>query len=358
MNNYLCKLLPGLALLLYCLSPAFALTIQKGPYLQNVTRHSITVCWETDAPAAGTVVYNLLGAAGSLRAESPEKTKHHCAPLKNLKPDTTHQYYVGAGDTRSDIYTFRTAPAPGAPFRFVAYGDSRSHEDKHRAVVDAVIAEKPALVFNTGDVVNKGDVPTDWARFFRGAAPLINHVPYYVAIGNHEKNHPDYFKYFAFPGNERYYSVDYAGVRFIALDTNMPYRMDPKQKAFLKEELKAGRDDITFVFFHHPPYSSGKHGSDEQLRGLFGNLFKKGRVDAVINGHDHHYERAEPADGLVYVVTGGGGAELRDVGRSEWTRASMRAYNYVVVDVKDGKWSAQTKTPDGKIIDTFSGAGP
>lgn len=339
------------------LSPASAPGIQKGPYLQNVTQTSISVCWETDTPAPGAVSFRPLAGGAEATVESPEKAQHHCAALKNLKPDTAYAYTVKAGVAKPETGAFRTAPAPGAPFRFVAYGDTRSHEDKHRAVANAILAEKPAFVLNTGDIVDRGGVPSEWAQFFRGAAALLRAVPYYPALGNHEMNHSDYFKYFDLPGVERYYSFDYAGACFITLDSNLPYRMEAKQKAWLKDRLKENTGRITFVFFHHPPYSSGRHGSDEQMRGLFGELFVKGRVDAVFNGHDHHYERAEPGGGVPYVVTGGGGAELREVGRSPWTRAAASVYNYIVVDVKDGRWTAQAKTPEGKVIDTFSGPG-
>lgn len=338
--------------------PAHAAKITKGPYLQNVGATYVTICWVTDRPSPATLSYASADSnlSNSTIVNVPKGADNACATLKSLAPATNYLYRVAAAGEASNIYPFRTAPGPGESFRFVAYGDSRSNERAHRNVVNAIMVEKPGFVINTGDIVNKGTVPEDWDMFFRSTGPLMRTTPYYVAIGNHEQNHADFFKYFSFPGAERYYSFNYGGSHFVILDSNMPFRVDPKQKKWLTDDLEANKSaDFTFVFFHHPPYSSGKHGSDVPLRELFGGIFKKYGVDAVINGHDHHYERAEPGDGIVYVVSGGGGAELRNVGQSEWTKSTAKAYHFVAFTVTPNSWKAVVKTPDGRIIDTFSG---
>jgi len=53
---------------------------------------------------------------------------------------------------------------------------------------------------------------------------------------------------------------------------------------------------------HHPPYSSGAHGSTDWMQWPFAEW----GADAVLSGHDHLYERLE-VDSLVYFTTGLGG---------------------------------------------------
>jgi hypothetical protein len=64
------------------------------------------------------------------------------------------------------------------------------------------------------------------------------------------------------------------------------------------------------VFFHHPPYSTGPHGSNAGTQIGFDTL----GIDAVICGHDHLYERIERKDGPgkkpLYLIDGTGGARL------------------------------------------------
>jgi predicted phosphodiesterase len=56
------------------------------------------------------------------------------------------------------------------------------------------------------------------------------------------------------------------------------------------------------VYMHHPPYSSGLHGSIDWMQWSFAEW----GVDVVISGHDHTYERIS-RDGILYFVNGLGG---------------------------------------------------
>jgi 2',3'-cyclic-nucleotide 2'-phosphodiesterase (5'-nucleotidase family) len=47
-------------------------------------------------------------------------------------------------------------------------------------------------------------------------------------------------------------------------------------------------------------------------------ILRRHHVDLVLAGHDHHYERTHPIDGITYVVSGGGCKTTR-VGRSDFT---------------------------------------
>ena len=73
-------------------------------------------------------------------------------------------------------------------------------------------------------------------------------------------------------------------------------------------------------------------------------IFDRHRVDMVLNGHDHDYERTKPmrgnqaqasaADGTIYVVSGGAGAELYENGSDFWTETSASLHSATVVRVR------------------------
>jgi 3',5'-cyclic AMP phosphodiesterase CpdA len=81
------------------------------------------------------------------------------------------------------------------------------------------------------------------------------------------------------------------------------------------------------AFFHHPPWSSGEHGSQLAVRREFGPLFERYGVDLVLTGHDHNYERSKPmrgsevasapTQGVSYLVVGSGGAPSSRCGGGE-----------------------------------------
>jgi hypothetical protein len=55
----------------------------------------------------------------------------------------------------------------------------------------------------------------------------------------------------------------------------------------------------------------------------------------VFNGHDHHYERWKPRGGVVYIVTGAGGAVLYPRKRTDPATAvfSGRKFSFTRIDI-------------------------
>jgi len=102
-------------------------------------------------------------------------------------------------------------------------------------------------------------------------------------------------------GTEQYYSLDYANVHVVSLDSQLSNR-DPAQRQamadWLVADLSANDRDWTVVVFHHPPYSKGEnHDSDVEdaeiwMRETFTPIFDDYGVDVVYNGHSHSYERS------------------------------------------------------------------
>lgn len=132
---------------------------------------------------------------------------------------------------------------------------------------------------------------------------------FFPALGNHDwrtsdlKPHTDYF---VLPGNERFYTVSWGPVDVFVVDSD-PHEpagitFDSTQAKWLELAMRAADGPWKLVIMHHPPYSSGDHGSSEALRWPYAEW----GATAVIAGHDHHYERLE-IDGTLYFVNGLGG---------------------------------------------------
>eukprot|EP00195_Chlamydomonas_chlamydogama_P011152 CAMPEP_0202892454 /NCGR_PEP_ID=MMETSP1392-20130828/2182_1 /ASSEMBLY_ACC=CAM_ASM_000868 /TAXON_ID=225041 /ORGANISM="Chlamydomonas chlamydogama, Strain SAG 11-48b" /LENGTH=498 /DNA_ID=CAMNT_0049576411 /DNA_START=145 /DNA_END=1637 /DNA_ORIENTATION=- len=79
------------------------------------------------------------------------------------------------------------------------------------------------------------------------------------------------------------------------------------QAMWLQSGLAASTSKFKLVIFHHPPYSSGDHGSSTYMRWPF----EAWGAHAVLTGHDHDYERVIMSSGFPYFVNGIGGADLR-----------------------------------------------
>ena len=89
------------------------------------------------------------------------------------------------------------------------------------------------------------------------------------------------------------------------------------QDAWMKERLADPRFRNTIPVFHVSPYSSSiVHPDDgDPIRLSWNYLFEAANVPLVVSGHFHHYERLN-ANGITYVVSGGGSSTLYAKGGS------------------------------------------
>jgi acid phosphatase type 7 len=139
--------------------------------------------------------------------------------------------------------------------------------------------------------------------------------------GNHDYHTPDaagYFTYFGARAPRPNYSYVLGSWRIVSLDSEGNIGA---AQAFLENKLSSDSRLCELVYFHHPRWSSGEHGSDPGMDGIWDAAVEHG-VDVVLNGHDHNYERfaqlgegGQPtSNGTRELVVGTGGASLRDIG--------------------------------------------
>ena len=95
-------------------------------------------------------------------------------------------------------------------------------------------------------------------------------------------------------------------MHFFALDSDPrePHgrSIHSEQARWLRERLASSTATWKIVYMHHPPYSSGSHGSVEEMQWPY----QEWGATAVLAGHDHVYERIV-RDGFPYFVNGLGG---------------------------------------------------
>ena len=293
-----------------------------------MTHKTVTLCWATLEGES-----KITDTSGNTM-EIPQY-QHHEMPLGKLKPNSTYSYDVLGDGSAESRGSFTTFPKEIEPFRFVAFGDTRSHHDAHQNIVDLIIEQKPILVINSGDLVNNGRDIHDWEQFFEVNKELMRQIPYFPVLGNHEKDSKHYFNFFDLPGNERYYHFDVGDALFIMLDVegqnfntpefvkgdnrellwqNYSLMYFKRQKEWLEHILSLHNEaGYIFVTFHEPFYTvrEDRVEETERRRAFWGDIFERYQVQVVFNGHDHHYHHALN-NNTHYITTGGGGAPLSE----------------------------------------------
>jgi len=210
--------------------------------------------------------------------------------------------------------------------RIAVIGDYRSNGPGTDSVSMLVKNWNPDFVLTTGDNfdLTSGTLDDQVGQYYSefifpytgSYLPGGSVNTFFPCIGNHELNNSGlqgYYDYFTLPGNERYYQLVTGNVAVFIINSNS---FEPDgvadtsvQAIWLRDNLSLSTAPWKIVVFHHPPFSSGPHGSDTTMQWPF----RSWGADAVLSGHEHGYERLAE-DSLVYFVNGAGGASLYSFG--------------------------------------------
>lgn len=239
----------------------------------------------------------------------------------------------------------------------ISYGDMRftdpseteaSNPKVRRWLVERIAAEKPNALLLSGDVPFHGGVGNDWEVFDAETAPWkVAGIRVFPALGNHElylKGIPgskasepcvydqpcldNWWSRFPQLRGVRWYSVQ-IGSRMLVLnlDSNLSLEPGSDQTKWIRAQLASLPVTVRFVFFnmHHPPVADPPAQANAPADGRCSDTvsprcneialadFLKSAPESklvrfvVVGGHVHNYERFL-RDGIVYLVSGGGGA--------------------------------------------------
>lgn len=257
-------------------------------------------------------------------------------------------------------------PAPLPTTRFAVIGDYGQAGPNEQSVAQFVKSQKPEFVVTTGDNnyvygeqktidVNIGQYYAEYiCPYFGAFGPGAGVNRFFPALGNHDwytRSLP-YLDYFQLPGNERYYDVVWGNVHLFVIDSDEHepdgIEANSKQAAWLRDRLAASKARWKIVTMHHPPYSSGSHGSSLELRWPY----EAWGASLVLAGHDHHYERVEVGK-LPYIVNGLGGRSIYPIGEPIPGSAVRfaEAYGAQLIEATATSLVSRFFTVNGKLID-------
>uniref|UniRef100_A0ACD5TL11 Uncharacterized protein n=1 Tax=Avena sativa TaxID=4498 RepID=A0ACD5TL11_AVESA len=317
--------------------------------LGDQTGAAMTVSWVTASePGSDTVAYGRspgkmdLSARGThARYDYYNYTSgfiHHCT-LANLKHGVKYWYAMGFGHTvRTFWFTTPPKPGPDVPFKFGLIGDLGQTFDSNSTLSHYEANGGSAVLF-VGDLSYADSYPLHdnnrwdtWARFVERS---VAYQPWLWTAGNHELDYaPEIGETTPFkPFTRRYptpfrasgsteplwYSVKIASAHVVVLSSYSAYGQYTPQWAWLDEELRLRVDRRAtpwlVVLIHSPWYNSnGYHYMEgESMRVQFERWLVDARVDLVLAGHVHSYERSRRVSNVVYDIVNGKATPVRDL---------------------------------------------
>lgn len=363
-----------------------SVTLTRSPYIQNTHPDKVTIAWKTDLTNDCRIEYGLTPIYGNVIPGKLDRETVHIVTITDLIPGTKYYYKISSGDTilTSDDTFFQTNKSETKPiFTFVVFGDSGTASRAQMEVARLIEQISPDLLLHTGDVIYPAGAAEDYdPKFFSPYQNTLKRVPIYPCLGNHDlytNNGQAYLDAFILPekesnsGTERYYSFDYANAHFICLDVEtslFPQGDDYKENAqyrWLVEDLEATDKEWKFVFFHKPVYSSivsDNRSRETDFQQKLSPLFEKYQVDMVFSGHNHNYERTKPIregrvseEGITYVITGGGGADLdapANHGDNPLSAKEEFVYHVTKISIDRNSLLLEAIKSDGEVFDSYS----
>lgn len=199
------------------------------------------------------------------------------------------------------------------------------------------------------------------------------------------------------------FSFDQGDIHWTVLDGNTYTEWTNSQyRDWLEADLAAAKDaPWRIVAIHHPPFSSSNTHTEDQRMRLLAPAFEAGRVSIVFCGHVHNYQRSRPLtfvpgppppdaagkphgkygrvdgaftidanydgttrthpEGIIYVVTGAGGARLYDPDQQDkpasWQPFTVRfvskIHSLTIVDATPASLTVRQVSDQGKELDRF-----
>ena len=233
---------------------------------------------------------------------------------------------------------------------FPCYNDVATPGPKTGAPLMATIPVYPVVGNHDADMQRMPDYPDAYSCFYWFSVPKNGPGagPWNVPLG---KNETVAAAFRAAAGAEypamSNYSFDYGPAHFLVLDANS-YAMKENDKIFpwIEKDLTTTKQKWKFVCFHQPAFHTSREHYTEQKMRLLQPLFERTGVDIVLAGHVHNYQRSMPLkfvpgpggrdkrgrvngtltvdhtfdgvkdttpEGVIHIVSGGGGAKLYSV---------------------------------------------
>ena len=363
------KRLFTLALLLACATSAFAIKITYGPYVQAVTKETVTIVWGTDKTAISWVETAPNDKMHFYAEERPKyfqtvlgrklPTKLHTITIPNPNTDGKAGFryraysqeitsnakgrtmYGRVASTRIFAYRHiwvKTLDYNKASVNFILMNDQHGNaEGVYNVLNKRVNRKKTDAVLFVGDMV--ASVDEKQMSVFRKVSGGVNNYPKYTETPLHEVpmlmtrgvNESvgaigmNYLSHFPTSSGKPYYTVRYGSTCFIVLDSGVDvkdkvagtdfesYRKEQAawlEKALQSEEVKGAKFKVALM--HIPPIA-GTAPVSKDLHSLFVPLLEKAGINLMICGYTHNTTMHEASKKCSFPILENGSATLLNI---------------------------------------------
>ncbi|KAH7285893.1 hypothetical protein KP509_33G050200 [Ceratopteris richardii] len=306
----------------------------------------------------------------------------HNVVLYNLSASTTYFYKCGY---ESLEYMFKTPPAIGfeTSVTFAVAGDLGQTDDTY-SILNRIQQTDYDVFLLPGDLSYADYYQPLWDSFGSLIEPVASSKPFMVTHGNHEKESVpllvdpfrSYNTRWKMPYKESgsdsnlYYSFEAAGVHVLMLGSYAHVGRNSNQYKWLQADLAnvdRSKTPWLIAVLHAPWYNSNcKHrGDGDEMMKSMESLLHKAKVDILIGGHVHAYERTSrvfngrsDSCGIVHITVGVGGNREGLANRflqptPEWSLYREASYGFgslKILNATHAHWSWYRNKDDNSVM--------
>jgi len=303
--------------------------IARGPVVSNVTTTAAVISWWTNIPTTGVV-----SIGGKNVPDGAGVVQHHQVPVSGLAVGSTTPYSVSGTDPTTSQSanasgSVTTAAAPGTTFSFAALGDYGGGGPGEVQDAANIGTAGTQFIQTLGDNIypsagmpdpNFATTYSDFdTHFYKELGSDVSTQAFFPANGNKDYySNGQFWVNFPMPGtNHEWYSYNWGDAHVSVIDSEQPMGPGSAQYQWLQSDLAANQSEKwRIIAIQRPPYSSTSPNSSSQLAQSIIPLFQGYRVNLVLSGNSHNYERSFPllngvqnnTNGITYIVSGAGGS--------------------------------------------------
>lgn len=257
---------------------------------------------------------------------------------------------------------------------FSFWGDSQGGWNTFSLFAQKMAGFNDDFSLGLGDLVADGSRDSEWASFRKAIEPLQKKMPLFFIPGNHDYDgyYDDliplnYLKHITGKNSGKTYYDFYVGkAAFIALDPNgnFPLSIDITQQRWMLKTMQSRKwkeADWRFVVIHQVPYGQGWEGyeGDHFIRTLIDTLANPQKIDFVLSGHIHDYERLTKKYGdhsTTFVISGGagGGIEPKESNPTPVMDRLIKQHHFGRMTLRKNKAIMYIYDINGDIIDQLT----
>lgn len=344
----------------------YALNIEHGPYLQELSDTGVTIMWATDKPATASVEYQ--GSKDGVNKIVEETfngvlkvSKLHAVRISGLNGGESYTYRVKSTEVTnfsaqnpilgtnvlSSEFSFTTNSKYKNSVSFLCVTDVHRDPDDLKNSLNKVDWKEMNFLALTGDIIDDFSAKDSGRIYSVVVDPctekFASESPFVYIRGNHEYRGslgPHIYKYFPRTNNEWFYSFYQGPAYFFVFDTGEDKKdasevfggytkaesyLKKQQewfKTFTQENEKILSDfPVKIALVHDPDWGYGVNND---------NIANDAEIDLIIGGHTHSYAHDYPGNGRSFhrlVIGRYMSAKITVKGTEDETTVLVTVYN-------------------------------